>query len=213
MTIATNAWTNPRTGETRHYINFEEWAPAAGITKENGTYIFPKAQFVPSKKISRANLQPLKGFKVWADENGKITVDNFINFYNWGVDSVEEFAQKLEEAFAALGGLDFLATQAVQAQETVETKEVEPTEAAEEAAEFTGTLTTADIETIETAANGPMEEYDTPAEMAGEAAQEIAQKYGVDRMEIYNAYLKAKGQRPRQVFRVAWKHFAAQFEA
>lgn len=209
MTIATNAWTNPRNGETRHYINFEEWAPAAGITED---LHFPAAQFVPSKKISRANLQTLKGFKVWADENGKITVDNFVNFYNWGVDSVEEFAQKLEDAVAKQGGLDFMGTEEKGEQEESEAVATEETE--EEAVEeFTGALTIADIETIEAAASGPMEEYDTPAEMAGEAAQEIAQKYGVDRMDIYNAYIAAKGQRPRKTLQLAWKYFAAQFEA
>lgn len=125
MSITTNAWTHPTTGETRHYINFEEWAPAAGITKEKGSYTFPKAQFVPSKEISRANLRALKGFKVWADENGKITVDYFINFYNFDVEDAAEFAQKLEEAFAQQGGLDFLATTEEPAEPTAEEIEIE----------------------------------------------------------------------------------------
>lgn len=123
--ITTNLWIHPRTGQLRYYINFEEWAPAAGITEDTrGNLHFPAAQFVPGKKISRANLQTLKGFKVWADENGKITVDYFVNFYNWGVDSAEEFAQKLEAYFAENGGLDFLIDDEEEAVTTAEEIEI-----------------------------------------------------------------------------------------
>lgn len=211
MTIKTNAWINPRNGETRHYINFKEWAPAAGITEDiSGNLHFPAARFIRSKRISRANLRKLKEFKVWADGNGKITVQNFINFYNWGVDSAEEFAQKLEDAFAELGGLDFIAAPAKEAEQAQAEPEAEEVE---EAVKFSGSLTDEEVAIIEAAAAGPLHKYYTPKEAATEAADEIAKKYGVNLLEIYNAYLKAKGQRTWPVFTPASRHFGLLFEA
>lgn len=132
MSIATNSWIHPTTGAHRYYIDFEEWETAAGITKDDdGARHLPSAQGVPSKKVSRATLSKLRGFKVWADENGKITVDNFTNFYNFGVDDAVEFAQNLEDYITANGGLDFMAAKAAKAEEVAaeaaaaETAEVE----------------------------------------------------------------------------------------
>ena len=132
MSIATNSWTHPTTGAHRYYIDFEEWETAAGITKDdNGARNMPAAKGVPSKKVSRATLSKLRGFKVWADENGKITVDNFTNFYNFGVDDASEFAQNLENYIVANGGLDFMAAKAAKTEEVAveaaasETAEVE----------------------------------------------------------------------------------------
>lgn len=214
MSITTNTWTHPTAGQIRHYINFEDWAPAAGITEESGTYIFPKAQFVPSKKVSRANLQKLKGFKVWADENGKITVDNFYNFYNWGVEDSAEFAQKLESYFNKNSGFDF------QEEEVTEEAAEEVTEEAteeisEEPAEFTGTITASEVEAIEAeAAKGtPGKRFEEPVDFAVEAVEEIVDKYGVSNHEIYNAYLKAKGKRTWEMPTPAWKNFKRQFES
>lgn len=215
MSITTNAWTHPTTGETRHYINFEEWAPAAGITKENGTYTFPKAQFVPSKEISRANMQKLNGFKVWADENGKITVDNFYNFYNWGVEDSAEFAQKLETYFTENGGFDFQAEAEEPAESSEEAVEKEASKADEVATEFTGSITAGDVEAIEAeAAKGtPGERFEEPVDFAVEAVEKIAERYGVSRHDIYNAYLKAKDLRTWDMPGPAWKNFKRQFEA
>lgn len=132
MSIATNSWIHPTTGATRYYIDFEEWETAAGITTDHsGNRHLPSAQGVPSKKVSRATLSKLRGFKVWADENGKITVDNFTNFYNFGVEDAEEFAQNLENYIVANGGLDFMAAKAAKTEEVAaeaaaaETAEVE----------------------------------------------------------------------------------------
>lgn len=130
MTTATNSWIHPTTGATRYYIDFEEWETAAGITTDyNGARHMPAAKGVPSKKVSRATLSKLRGFKVWADENGKITVDNFTNFYNFGVEDAEEFAQNLENYITANGGLDFMAAKASKVEEVVaETPAAEVTE-------------------------------------------------------------------------------------
>lgn len=132
MTTATNSWIHPTTGATRYYIDFEEWETAAGITTDyNGARHMPAAKGVPSKKVSRATLSKLRGFKVWADENGKITVDNFTNFYNFGVEDAEEFAQNLENYITANGGLDFMVAKATKTEEAaaeaaaVETAEIE----------------------------------------------------------------------------------------
>lgn len=139
MSIATNSWIHPTTGATRYYIDFEEWETAAGIiTDHSGTRHLPSAQGVPSKKVSRATLSKLRGFKVWADENGKITVDNFTNFYNFGVEDAAEFAQNLENYINANGGLDFMVAKAAKAEvvaevPAAETVEVEAAEVVTEA--------------------------------------------------------------------------------
>ncbi|MFW0120259.1 hypothetical protein ACN08Y_10135 [Rothia sp. P5764] len=209
MTIVTSSWTHPTTGQIRHYINFQEWAPAAGITKENGEYIFPAAQFVPSKRVSGSSLQKLKGFKIWADKNGKITVDNFINFYNWGVDDSAEFAQKLETYFTENGGFDFMG-KAEEIQE--DAKEVVE---GEESPAFNGELTEEETAYIEEKASEgkPGERFETPVDLASEAAEEIAEKHGVSSHVIYNAYLKAKGKRTWEMPTPTWKNFKRQFEA
>lgn len=120
MTTATKSWIHPTTGATRYYIEFEEWETAAGITTDDsGNRYLPAARFVPSKKVSRATLSTLRSFKVWADENGKITVDNFTNLFNFGVEDAEEFAQNLENHINANGGLDFMAAKAAKVEEVV----------------------------------------------------------------------------------------------
>lgn len=120
MTTSTKSWVHPTTGATRYYIEFEEWETAAGITTDDsGNRYLPAARFVPSKKVSRATLSTLRSFKVWADENGKITVDNFTNLFNFGVEDAEEFAQNLENYIAENGGLDFMAAKAAKVEEVV----------------------------------------------------------------------------------------------
>lgn len=137
MTTSTKSWIHPTTGATRYYIEFEEWETAAGITTDHsGNRHLPAARFVPSKKVSRATLATLRSFKVWADENGKITVDNFTNLFNFGVEDAEEFAQNLENHINANGGLDFQAAKASKVEEVVaETPAAEVTEVEAPAAE------------------------------------------------------------------------------
>lgn len=117
--ITTNPWIHPRTGQLRYYINFEEWAPAAGVTTDHlGQRHFD------GYKLSRAKSAKLRSFKVWADENGKITVDYYINFYAFNVDNAKEFAEKLEAYFAENGGLDFLIDDEEDAEPTAEELEI-----------------------------------------------------------------------------------------
>ena len=150
MSIATKSWIHPTTGATRYYIEFEEWETAAGITTDDsGNRYLPAARFVPSKKVSRASLSTLRSFKVWADENGKITVDNFTNLFNFGVEDAEEFAQNLENHINANGGLDFMAakaTKAVKIEEVVAEAPAAETAEAEAEAPAPRTITRVEAE-------------------------------------------------------------------
>ena len=106
MTIATNAWINPRNGETRHYIN-GFWADMLGleITRYNTGNISHAS--IDGEKIANGRAGRLSG-KLWADENGNLHLDYFNGdiFY-----TKAEALERITKYIAENGGLDFLAAE------------------------------------------------------------------------------------------------------
>lgn len=120
MTITTNAWTHPTTGQTRHYIN--DWAEQAfglEIARYNTGNISSAA--LNGERISNTKAARLGG-KVWADESGELHLD-YMN--GWGAFYTEaEMLEKLNAWIKAEGGLDFLTpAEPKQAPEPAETTE------------------------------------------------------------------------------------------
>lgn len=201
MTIETNAWVHPKTGQTRHYIN-GFWEDMLGLHLEYYNTGNISYASIDGEKIANGRARKLSG-KLWADETGKLHLDGF---YGSHVYSQAEALERITKYIADNGGLDFLAAPAEEAEQAQAEPEVE-------AVKFSGSLTDEEVAIIEAAAAGPLYKYDTPKEAATEAAGEIAKKYGVNLLEIYNAYLKAKGQRTWPVFTPASRHFGLLFEA
>lgn len=178
MTIATNAWTNPRNGETRHYIN-DFWADMLGLHIERYNTGNISYASIDGEKISNGRAGRLSG-KLWADENGNLHLDYFNgdDFYTQA-----EALERITKYIAENGGLDFMAAE----------EEEEPAvEAVEEHEEIV--LTAEEVALIESepepTSNGKPRPRDA---WASRMARKIAKARGVEQVKIHAAYVSMRG--------------------
>lgn len=169
MTIATNAWINPRNAETRYYIN-GFWADMLGLHIERYNTGNISYASIDGEKIANGRAGRLSG-KLWADENGNLHLDYFNGdiFY-----TEEEALERITKYIAEHGGLDFLK------EEDAEDEEQQAEEAS--ATEATVELTEEEIQEITTV------EPSSPAH--AELLRHIATHKGVSSQRISEAYMQ-----------------------
>lgn len=179
MTIATSAWTNPRNGETRHYIN-GFWADMLGLNIDRYKSGNIRSASIDGEHISNGRASRLGG-KLWADEQGNLHLDYFNgdDFYTQA-----EALERITKYIAEHGGLDFLAA---------EDEEQQAEEAP--ATETTVELTEEEIQAITTEKSSTAKPRRarrgganiTPTETVSASAR-IAEARGVEISEIISAY-------------------------
>lgn len=175
MTIATNAWTNPRNGETRHYIN-NFWADMLGLSIDRYKSGNIRSASIEGEHISNSKAWALSG-KLWADTEGNLHLDNFngSDFY-----TKAEALERITKYIAENGGLDFLA---------VEEEEEPAAEAAEEIM-----LTAEEVALIESDPEPFSNGKPRPrAAWASRMARKIAKDHGVEQVKIHAAYVSMRG--------------------
>lgn len=186
MTIKTSAWTHPRTKETRHYINLEEWAPAIA---------------------DQAMLKDARVLKVWADANGQINISRMTDLAYYGyaeLKSSETLKEVIEAYAASQGGFDFLAKEEEVATE-VESREEQNQPAP--AVQYTGTAPAAHPRPLKETQALELTGEEIQALESGDAAAvaTLGHKRGVGNHEIQLAYIQHKtGQALKIPARYGW---------
>lgn len=175
MTIETNAWTNPRNGEVRYYIN-GFWYDMLGLELQRYNTGNISYASIDGEKIANGRAGRLSG-KLWADAEGNL----HLGYFNGDIFYTKaEALERITKYIADNGGLDFLAAE----------EEEEP--AAEAAEEIV--LTAEEVALIESDhepfSNGKPR---LRAAWASRMARKIAKDHGVEQVKVHAAYVSMRG--------------------